>query len=120
MEKIILKKKDERFVNEFNWGKLIWYANKKLGNSESITIGKCIIKPNQSNPLHFHPDCYEILIVEKGKILHIDGEGNEILLEEGDTITIPEKLPHKAKNITDEEVVLTIVFSKGERKSIEL
>ncbi|MCS7181071.1 MAG: cupin domain-containing protein [bacterium] len=120
MKKIVIKRKNEIEIKEFEWGKLVWLGNKKLGNSNDITIGKCILKPFQSNPLHFHPDCYEILIVEKGKVLHIDGEGNEIVLEEGDVITISERLPHKVKNLTEKEAILTICFSKGERKSIEL
>ena len=116
---IFIKRKNQSEVVEFEWGRLIWFANKKLKNSEKITIGKCILKPFKSNPFHYHPNCYEILIVEKGKILHIDEKGNEILLEEGDCITIPENLPHKAKNITNKNVVLTVCFSTGNREAIE-
>ncbi|MCM8785405.1 MAG: cupin domain-containing protein [Candidatus Omnitrophica bacterium] len=120
MKNILIKRKDELEVVEFNWGKLIWYGNKSMKNSEDITIGKCILNPYQSNPLHFHPDCYEILIVEKGKILHIEKDGNGVLLQEGDVITIPANLPHRAKNLTEEEAVLTVCFSTGDRKSIEI
>jgi len=119
MKKIFILRENQREKLEFDWGSLIWHASKKLKNSTKITIGKCIIKPFKSNPLHYHPDCYEILIVEKGKILHIDENGNEILLKEGDCITIPENLAHRAKNITNKNVILTVCFSKGNRKAIE-
>ena len=33
---------------EFSWGNLTWFANRALGNSDDMTVGRCIIKPGHT------------------------------------------------------------------------
>lgn len=99
------------------WGGLIWFASKELGNSENMTIGQCRIKPGMSNPRHIHPNCEEVLYVLQGKISHSYND-EEIIMQKGDTISIPAGIPHNAKNIGDVEAILQISFSCAERQSV--
>ena len=82
-----------------------------------MTTGVAIIKPGQANPLHFHPNCDEILHVISGKIRHTM---NEVTTEmaAGDTVSIPQGVLHNATNIGTEDAVLAISFSSAYREAI--
>ena len=112
----IVRARDTETVEE-SWGSLTWYANAALGNSGEITVGRCIIKPGCENPLHSHPNCSEVLVVLRGSIVHRIEEGREVELAEGDVITLPANLPHKARNTGEEDAVLLIAFSSADRKT---
>ncbi len=102
-------------VIDADWGQLTWYAEGALGNSGAATVGRCIIKPGHSNPLHFHTASEEILVVASGQIAHTLSDGEEVVLEQGDVITVPAGMPHNARNIGDEDAVLNIVFPTAVR-----
>jgi quercetin dioxygenase-like cupin family protein len=55
---------------EFSWGNLTWFANRALGNSNEMTVGRCILKPGHTNGRHYHPNCSETLVVVQGRIRH--------------------------------------------------
>jgi quercetin dioxygenase-like cupin family protein len=99
-----------------DWGSLTWHAGRPQGNSTAMTVGMAVIKPGCGNPLHSHPNCSEVLVVLKGRISHVIEDGVEIEMGEGDTITLPATLPHKASNIGDEDAVLLIAFSSADRQ----
>ena len=42
-EKTVLPAADAT-VQEFDWGELVWYANRKLGNSATMTFGRAVLK----------------------------------------------------------------------------
>jgi quercetin dioxygenase-like cupin family protein len=102
----------------FDWGHLTWFAGQSLGNSNEMTIGRCVLKPGQGNPRHYHPNCTEILVVVQGRIEHTGAEGKIVPLGEGDTVTIPANIWHCAKNIGETEAVLFIAFSSADRKTV--
>ncbi len=104
--------------HEFDWGALTWYANRELGNSTEMTVGRCMLKPGQSNPRHYHPNCTEILVVFQGRIRHTNDLGSETNLEEGDTVTVPPNIWHQATNIGSNDVILLVVFSSADRQTI--
>ena len=117
MEKTIVLPSGACEVVEADWGSLTWYANAAQGNSQEMTVGKCIIRPGQKNPLHSHPNCSEILVVMQGKIAHRIEEGREVEMNPGDVITVPPNLPHNARNIADEDTVLFVAFSSANREA---
>ena len=119
MKKATVLRSDQCGGVKGDWGNLTWYASAELGNSQEMTIGKCIIKPGCENPYHSHPNCSEILVVMEGKIKHKIEDNQDVELNPGDVITIPPDLPHNAKNISDEDAVLFIAFSSADRKSKE-
>jgi quercetin dioxygenase-like cupin family protein len=99
-----------------DWGSLTWYAGRPLGNSTDMTVGVATIKPGCGNPLHSHPNCSEVLVVMKGTITHLIEDGKEVKMNEGDTISVPATLPHKATNTGEEDAVLFISFSSADRQ----
>lgn len=103
---------------EFDWGQLTWYASRTLGNSEDMTIGRCLLKPGQGNPRHYHPNCSEVLIVMQGQITHTMAGGGETEMKEGDTVTIPPNIWHSARNIGSSDAHLFIAFSSSDRQTV--
>lgn len=112
----VMKKADNR-VTEMPWGQLRWFTSAELKNSRTMTTGMAIIKPGQSNPRHFHPNCDEILHVVSGKISHTM---NEVTVEmnAGDTVSIPQGVLHNATNIGTEDAVLSISFNSAFREAV--
>lgn len=118
MNTIIYQPAEKNEVVSADWGQLTWYAGRKKGNQEDMTVGLCVLRPGYSNPKHSHPNCSEVLVVQKGRIRHtIDSAGNEIEMGEGDTISIPPHILHNATNIGDEDAVLFISFSSADREA---
>jgi quercetin dioxygenase-like cupin family protein len=105
-------------VIEAEWGQLTWYASAAQGNSSELTLGRCVLFPNKSNPYHYHPNCDELLTVVAGTIAHTWKSGETIEMNPGDTITIPRGMRHQAKNVGAGNAVLTIVFTSADRKTI--
>ena len=103
-------------IQEAAWGSLTWYASGALGNSDAVTVGRCVIKPGCRNPSHSHPNCSEVLVVHEGAIRHVVEDGRTVELRAGDVITIPPDLPHCAENIGTADAVLFIVFTTPDRR----
>ena len=106
-------------VADFDWGELRWHASGSLGNSGEMTLGTARLKPGQANPRHYHPNCSEVLVVVSGAISHTLDAGGTAELGPGDTVTIPEGVPHQARNLSaTEEAVLFIAFSSADRQTV--
>jgi quercetin dioxygenase-like cupin family protein/type 1 glutamine amidotransferase len=99
------------------WGDLRWYTSAEMGNSRTMTTGVARLKPGQSNPRHFHPNCDEILHVLSGRITHTMNEVS-VVLGAGDTVSIPQGVLHNAANIGTEDAVLAISFSTAYRQAV--
>lgn len=110
--------KSQRIIETYPWGQLTWYASDKIGNTDNMTLGECLIKPGQQNSRHYHPNCTEILHLVKGTIIHEYEGTQDVLMHEGDTITIPMNVKHHAKNIGVEDAVMLISFSSGDRQTV--
>jgi quercetin dioxygenase-like cupin family protein len=100
------------------WGDLTWFVSKEQKSSETLTVGKAVLKPGFESPRHYHPNCDEVLHVVKGKISHAVEGGKTVEMSEGDTIMIPANIRHNAKNIGREEAVMFLSFSSAERKAV--
>ena len=117
MRTIKLVRAEESQKAPADWGALTWYANAALGNSDQMTVGKCVIKPGKANPPHSHPNCYETLVVMEGQIEHMVEGGAYVPMSAGDTITIPANIRHQARNIGSRDAVMYIAFSSGTRET---
>ncbi len=106
----------DAIVQVFDWGELQWFANGKIGNTQTMTVGKCILKPGRANFHHLHPNCEEILQVVSGRIIHSLGQESHAM-GPGDTIVVPPNVTHNARNIGDEDAVMTIIFSTADRQT---
>ncbi len=107
----------EAVVQQFDWGRLDWFVNAQIGNSNDMTLGKCTIRPGSENPRHYHPNCEEILQVISGKIAHTMGD-DVFEMGPGDTIVIPPNIMHNARNVGSQDAVMTIAFSAADRQTI--
>jgi quercetin dioxygenase-like cupin family protein len=104
-------------VEQHDWGHLVWMVAGRLGNSATLTVGRCNIEPGQANPRHYHPNCDEVLHVLEGTIEH--SAGDEIVpMGPGDTISIPAGTVHNARNVGDTTAVFVISFSSADRQVI--
>ncbi len=100
------------------WGSLTWFVSKALGNSDTLTVGRCLIHPGCANPVHVHPNCDEVLHVLQGRVRHSMGDAHAVEMAVGDTISVPMGLAHNATNIGDEDAICLISFSSAERKTL--
>ncbi len=103
-------------VIEFDWGQLTWFVTDQLVPDADMTFGRCIIRPGQENPRHYHPNCSEILFVYQGTIEHTTAEGMKKMTA-GDSISIPKNFVHQARNIGTEDAILMISFSSAHRET---
>jgi quercetin dioxygenase-like cupin family protein len=109
-----LRAASESIIQPQAWGRLEWYVSAEIGNSQTMTIGKCVIDPGQANGRHLHPNCDEVLLVLSGEIIHSWNE-TEVMMRQGDVITIPSGVAHNARNIGAEAAELSISFSSARR-----
>lgn len=108
---------DQVVVEPQEWGKLEWMVSGAIGNSDTMTVGRCTILPGRQNPPHVHPNCDEVLHVLHGTIEHRLGD-QLMPMGPGDTISIPTGTVHNARNTGTEPAVLMISFSSAERQVV--
>lgn len=104
-------------VEETDFGRLVWMVSGALGNSTTMTVGRCYIDVGKANPRHYHPNCDEVLHVLQGTIRHSCGD-EVVTMTAGDTISIPTGEVHNAENIGDEPVICVIAFSTPDRQVV--
>lgn len=108
---------DQYQTIQMDCGELTWFVSKEIGNSDSMTVGRSVIRPGQANPQHYHPNCEEVLHVLQGTILHTLND-DKAEMRAGDTISIPANAIHNAKNIGEDNAVLFICFSSADRQTV--
>lgn len=112
-------RRDDAPVQSFDWGVLQWLvAGRSVPGCEQ-TFGVSTIGPGLRNPLHFHPNCEEILYVVSGTCEH-SYDGESAPLGPGDTIVIPAGVKHNLVNIGEADVVCMISFSSPNRETVFL
>lgn len=117
MSKPIVLRSADCQVQVFPWGRLTWFANQKLGNSQEMTVGQCVIHPGQANPRHSHPNCTEVLVVLEGAIAHTLEGDEDCTMSAGDVITVPPDTAHRARNLGTTDAVLMVTFSSADRQT---
>jgi mannose-6-phosphate isomerase-like protein (cupin superfamily) len=106
-------------VEQSAWGTLQWVCNEKLMPGSAQTVGLATILPGKRNPVHYHPNCEEVLYVISGQGLH-SYDGRTIALKAGMTIRIPAKVKHNMVNTGTETLRTLVSFSSGDRKTVFL
>ena len=108
----MLKKAHDAQGLDFDWGRIEWLVSEELGNSRTMTFGRVTIKSGQSNPVHRHPNCDEILHLLQGQLEHSLGD-DLLTMEAGDTISIPAGVWHNARASGADDAVMLISFSSS-------
>ncbi|MCE9606278.1 MAG: cupin domain-containing protein [Planctomycetia bacterium] len=110
---------EEAPIELFEWGKLQWLvAGRTIPGCEQ-TFGISTIGPGLRNPLHYHPNCEEILFVVSGSCEN-SYDGTTAPLAAGDTIVIPVGVKHNLVNTGTNDVVCVISFSSPNRETVFL
>ncbi len=117
-DKSVVVHRGEDKVIPQTWGELTWYVSADQHSSATMTVGKCVLRPGQQNPRHFHPNCDEVLHVLSGTIVQSLEDGRTETMKAGDTVSIPAGVHHSAKNIGTEDAVLFIAFSSAHRQVV--
>ncbi len=116
---ILVTQRDDLPEQTFPWGTLRWLSSAQLQPGAQQTLGICHIFAGQGNPLHYHPNCEEVLHVLAGRGRHsIDGQW--VLLRPGTTVRIPTGVKHNLINEGSETMVCIIAFSCGDRQTVFL
>ena len=100
-----------------SWGKLTWIANKTLGGTGGLTLGRAVIKKGESNPRHAHPNCEEVLYLLKGALEHTLGNEKQ-LLGPGDAIIVPAGVYHNGKNTGETDADMIVAYSSNIRETV--
>jgi len=101
---------------EFSWGWIRWLMSSEIDPDAEMTFGLVYIKPNQSNPLHLHPNSAEYLHVLSGSCEHRLND-QWVTLKAGDTLRIPSGAVHLART-RDEACRVMVVFNTGKRQMV--
>lgn len=101
-------------VVETAWGRLVWTASGKVGNSMNMSVGRVMIRAGMENPRHRHPNCDEILHLIAGRLEHIQDD-LRCVLNPGDTICIPKGMWHQARSIGSMDADVVICFDSPDR-----
>jgi mannose-6-phosphate isomerase-like protein (cupin superfamily) len=104
-------------VEKSSWGSLHWLCNGKLSPGAAQTFGIAEILPGKANPVHYHPNCEEVLHVLSGRGQH-SFDGQTVELKAGMTIRIPAGVKHNLINTSTEPIRTVISFSSGDRKTV--
>lgn len=106
-------------IQSFDWGTLQWLCNGEIMPGTTQTFGICHLHSAKSNPLHYHPNCEEILHVLQGHGKHLLDD-DWVTVRPGTTVRIPIGMKHQLVNKGAEPLVTIIVFSSAERQTIFL
>jgi mannose-6-phosphate isomerase-like protein (cupin superfamily) len=104
-------------VEQNAWGTLQWICNAKLLPGSAQTVGLATIFPGKLNPVHYHPNCEEVLYVISSQGLQ-SCDGRTISLKPGMTIRIPAHVKHNLLNTGTEPLRTIVSFSSGNRKTV--
>jgi quercetin dioxygenase-like cupin family protein len=110
---------DDLPEESFEWGTLKWFCNDRLSPGAAQTLGICHVRPGCSNPVHYHPNCEEVLYLLAGEGRH-SFDGEFVQLRAGSTIRIPAGVKHNLTNTGPDPLVCVISFSSGRRETVFL
>jgi quercetin dioxygenase-like cupin family protein len=96
------------------WGELAWLVGAEEMPGAEQTFGVVTIYQGQSNPLHMHPNCEEVLYVISGECDHRLGKVT-YRLTSGMLIRIPRRVPHNARCVSLDPLVAVVAFSSPNR-----
>ncbi len=106
-------------TEEFDWGTLKWLMSGENSPGAEQTVGIAQIFPGKGNPVHYHPNCEEVLYMISGRGIHSLGE-ERIELCPGMAIRIPQDVRHNMVNTGWETIISLVTFSSGEREAVFL
>ena len=98
---------------------LEWLADASLTPGSQMTFGRAQFEPGSSNPVHYHPNCHELVFVAEGTVEHMLGS-HTVTLSAGSLLHVPQGVRHSARNIGDGVATLLVAFSSEARQTVFL
>jgi mannose-6-phosphate isomerase-like protein (cupin superfamily) len=114
---MLVTDREELPPETFEWGTIQWLLNARLSPGAEQTLGICHILPGKANPLHYHPNCEELLYLLEGTGWHSLDDGG-IDLRPGMTIRVPAGVKHHLVNTGTGPLTCLVVFSSGQRETV--
>lgn len=111
----LIKQATQENTQYVSWGYLSWLVNGHDVPGTEQTLGVVTIYPGKRNPLHAHPNCEELLYVVSGECEHVLGD-QRARLTPGMVICIPRSVPHWARCIGTEPLIVLVSFSSPDRQ----
>ncbi len=82
-----------------------WGYEEIIENNPKYTVKKLLMKKGHQCSYQYHEKKMETIYCLSGK-LHIVGEGDDIILNEGDSITIPPFQKHRMRAVEEDSIYL--------------
>lgn len=101
----------------FPWGRITWLHNGETG-AKGLTVGEVIISPGQSNPMHAHPNCEEVLYLISGELDHTYGPDEVYHLTPGMSIRVPAGIKHNAACTSAEPARMIVAYDSAYREMV--
>lgn len=98
---------------------LEWLADENLTPGSGMTFGRAQFEPGSSNPVHYHPNCHELVFVAEGTIEHTLGS-QTVTLSAGSLLHVPQGVRHRAINVGEDTATLLVAFSSEARQTVFL
>jgi len=117
MDSVTLTNVSEGEALEFPWGAIKWLCNDQIHPEAEMTFGIVYINAGEGNPLHYHPNCEELIYVLSGQCDHQLGD-ETLPLKEGMMLRIPQGIKHNAVNTGWQPVTMVICYSVADRQTI--
>lgn len=100
---------------KFPWGWIRWLINCEVDPHSKMTFGIVQIHAGQTNPLHVHLNCDELIYVLSGSCEHRIGD-RTVALKAGDLLRIPAGVAHAAETRAKTPLRAVIVYNSGRRQ----
>ena len=104
--------------HEYSWGRITWLHSGETG-AEGLTVGEVIINPGQSNAVHAHLNCEEVLYLISGELDHTCGEEGASHLTPGMSILIPKGVKHNARCTSADPARMLVAYDSAYREVTE-
>lgn len=104
-------------LSSFDWGMIKWLFNGDTDPGCKLSVGVALIYEGMATPLHYHPNCDEVLYVISGECDH-SFDGRRARLAPSASIFIPTGVRHNLINVGSKAVECLISFSSPDRQTV--
>jgi len=99
---------------KYYWGHMVWLLDGEASEKPNISVAKMLLDVGATSEQHFHNNCYEFLVVERGEVV-LALSNKAVKMSTGDNYLVPPDTNHCLVNEGSCTAVVTLVFSENER-----
>jgi mannose-6-phosphate isomerase-like protein (cupin superfamily) len=98
-----------------DWGGMEWLVDDSLVEGTGMSVAIMTLLDGKTSPLHRHSNCHEFIYLAEGKV-EVTLDEKKVTLQAGDSVFIPARTFHSARNLGVEKAKMIISYSAGIRK----